>query len=151
MEREKESIKGLFPRQETAKGRNAQKKRFRLQHLNIFFNSFLFLRNDEDQLSPSSDGELEFLDAASSRSASPPNSYSRAMSQRSPSKVPGEVVIKRKPKSYRSVITDVFDGKLVSSVQCLTCDRVSSTTETFQVSGDYSTVLELSSHFFRVL
>ena len=85
-------------------------------------------------MSPSSDGELEFLDAASSRSASPPNSYSRAMSQRSPTKVAGEVVIKRKPKSYRSVITDVFDGKLVSSVQCLTCDRVSSTTETFQVS-----------------
>ena len=96
-------------------------------------------------MSPSSDGELEFLDAASSRSASPPNSYSRAMSQRSPTKVAGEVVIKRKPKSYRSVITDVFDGKLVSSVQCLTCDRVSSTTETFQVR--YAQVL---SCFFNI-
>ena len=27
------------------------------------------------------------------------------------------------------MITDVFDGKLTSSVQCLTCDRVSTTTE----------------------
>lgn len=25
---------------------------------------------------------------------------------------------------YRSVISDVFDGRLLSSVQCLTCDRV---------------------------
>uniref|UniRef100_A0A4W5KZT1 ubiquitinyl hydrolase 1 n=1 Tax=Hucho hucho TaxID=62062 RepID=A0A4W5KZT1_9TELE len=29
-------------------------------------------------------------------------------------------------KKYRSVISDVFDGTIVSSVQCLTCDRVSS-------------------------
>ncbi|XP_052228365.1 ubiquitin carboxyl-terminal hydrolase 20-like isoform X1 [Dreissena polymorpha] len=33
---------------------------------------------------------------------------------------------------YRSVISDVFDGKLNSSVQCLTCERVSTTKETFQ-------------------
>ena len=26
---------------------------------------------------------------------------------------------------YNSVISDVFDGKLLSSVQCLTCERVS--------------------------
>lgn len=26
---------------------------------------------------------------------------------------------------YRSIISDVFDGKVLSSVQCLTCDRVS--------------------------
>ncbi len=42
------------------------------------------------------------------------------------------VIRKRRPKTYRSVISDIFDGKLVSSVQCLTCDRVSLTTETFQ-------------------
>uniref|UniRef100_W5M7P3 Ubiquitin carboxyl-terminal hydrolase n=1 Tax=Lepisosteus oculatus TaxID=7918 RepID=W5M7P3_LEPOC len=35
-------------------------------------------------------------------------------------------------KKYRSVISDVFDGTIVSSVQCLTCDRVSVTLETFQ-------------------
>lgn len=32
----------------------------------------------------------------------------------------------------RSVISDVFDGKLLSSVQCLICDRVSTRMETFQ-------------------
>ncbi|XP_030753353.1 ubiquitin carboxyl-terminal hydrolase 20 isoform X2 [Sitophilus oryzae] len=38
----------------------------------------------------------------------------------------------RKPVKYRSIISDIFDGKLLSSVQCLTCDRVSSRVETFQ-------------------
>ena len=33
---------------------------------------------------------------------------------------------------YRSVISDVFDGRISSSVQCLTCDRVSTTMENFQ-------------------
>uniref|UniRef100_A0AAR2IS77 Ubiquitin carboxyl-terminal hydrolase n=1 Tax=Pygocentrus nattereri TaxID=42514 RepID=A0AAR2IS77_PYGNA len=39
--------------------------------------------------------------------------------------------IKRQRK-YRSVISDIFDGTIVSSVQCLTCDRVSVTLENFQ-------------------
>ncbi|KAJ7332571.1 hypothetical protein JRQ81_014751 [Phrynocephalus forsythii] len=39
---------------------------------------------------------------------------------------------KKKHKKYRSVISDVFDGTIISSVQCLTCDRVSVTLETFQ-------------------
>ena len=34
--------------------------------------------------------------------------------------------------SYRSIITTIFDGKLLSSVQCLTCNRVSNTLETYQ-------------------
>uniref|UniRef100_A0AAZ3RQJ3 Ubiquitin carboxyl-terminal hydrolase n=1 Tax=Oncorhynchus tshawytscha TaxID=74940 RepID=A0AAZ3RQJ3_ONCTS len=38
----------------------------------------------------------------------------------------------RRQKKYRSVISDVFDGTIVSSVQCLTCDRVSVTLENFQ-------------------
>lgn len=33
---------------------------------------------------------------------------------------------------FHSVISDVFDGRINSSVQCLTCERVSSTKETFQ-------------------
>lgn len=33
---------------------------------------------------------------------------------------------------HRSIISDVYDGKLLSSVQCLTCDRVSTREETFQ-------------------
>lgn len=39
---------------------------------------------------------------------------------------------KTAPIKYRSIISDIFDGKLLSSVQCLTCDRVSSRVETFQ-------------------
>ncbi|CAH1786040.1 unnamed protein product [Owenia fusiformis] len=39
---------------------------------------------------------------------------------------------KRAPVQYRSIISDIFDGKILSSVQCLTCERVSSTKETFQ-------------------
>ncbi|XP_077987089.1 ubiquitin carboxyl-terminal hydrolase 20-like [Glandiceps talaboti] len=39
---------------------------------------------------------------------------------------------KKKPITYRSIISDVFDGKILSSVQCLTCDTLSSTKETFQ-------------------
>ncbi|CAG9821183.1 unnamed protein product [Phaedon cochleariae] len=38
----------------------------------------------------------------------------------------------KKPPKQRSIISDIFDGKLLSSVQCLTCDRVSSRIETFQ-------------------
>ncbi|UYV84077.1 USP20, partial [Cordylochernes scorpioides] len=37
-----------------------------------------------------------------------------------------------KAKSYFSVISDIFDGKILSSVQCLTCDTISVTKETFQ-------------------
>ncbi|XP_056434130.1 ubiquitin carboxyl-terminal hydrolase 20 isoform X1 [Gadus chalcogrammus] len=39
---------------------------------------------------------------------------------------------KRKQSRYRSVISDIFDGSILSLVQCLTCDRVSTTVETFQ-------------------
>ncbi|OWF52023.1 ubiquitin carboxyl-terminal hydrolase 20-like [Mizuhopecten yessoensis] len=39
---------------------------------------------------------------------------------------------KQKNVQYQSVISDIFDGKILSSVQCLTCERVSTTKETFQ-------------------
>lgn len=38
----------------------------------------------------------------------------------------------KKQTKTRSIISDIFDGKLSSSVQCLTCDRVSTRVETFQ-------------------
>uniref|UniRef100_A0A8C7HGH5 Ubiquitin carboxyl-terminal hydrolase n=1 Tax=Oncorhynchus kisutch TaxID=8019 RepID=A0A8C7HGH5_ONCKI len=38
----------------------------------------------------------------------------------------------KKQSLYRSVISDIFDGSILSLVQCLTCDRVSTTVETFQ-------------------
>ncbi|XP_013413385.1 ubiquitin carboxyl-terminal hydrolase 20-like isoform X1 [Lingula anatina] len=39
---------------------------------------------------------------------------------------------KKKAVQFKSVITDIFDGKILSSVQCLTCESVSTTKETFQ-------------------
>ncbi|KAM8929978.1 ubiquitin carboxyl-terminal hydrolase 33 isoform 2-T2 [Pelodytes ibericus] len=39
---------------------------------------------------------------------------------------------KKRQKKYRSVISDIFDGTIMSSVQCLTCDRISVMLETFQ-------------------
>lgn len=39
---------------------------------------------------------------------------------------------KRKSMGYRSIISDIFDGRILSSVQCLKCDNVSTTKETFQ-------------------
>lgn len=39
---------------------------------------------------------------------------------------------KKKQSHYRSVISDIFDGSILSLVQCLTCDRISTTVETFQ-------------------
>ncbi|XP_030063707.1 ubiquitin carboxyl-terminal hydrolase 20 isoform X1 [Microcaecilia unicolor] len=39
---------------------------------------------------------------------------------------------KKKEVRYRSVISDIFDGSILSLVQCLTCDRVSTMVETFQ-------------------
>lgn len=38
----------------------------------------------------------------------------------------------KKQTKYRSIISDIFDGKLLSSVQCLTCNRISTRVETFQ-------------------
>ncbi|CAH0552058.1 unnamed protein product [Brassicogethes aeneus] len=42
------------------------------------------------------------------------------------------VPTQKKQAKHRSIISDIFDGKLLSSVQCLTCNRVSSRVETFQ-------------------
>lgn len=46
--------------------------------------------------------------------------------------VPGAGSQRQKEQRYRSVISDIFDGSILSLVQCLTCDRVSTTVETFQ-------------------
>lgn len=92
---------------------------------------------------PDSGGNLsdvEYADAMSdtalsSRSASPPRLPSSPSHQpQSPSKPRLTAQQPKRPRvrQYHSVISDIFDGKLVSSVQCLACDRVSLTTETFQ-------------------
>uniref|UniRef100_A0A7E4VJ70 Ubiquitin carboxyl-terminal hydrolase n=1 Tax=Panagrellus redivivus TaxID=6233 RepID=A0A7E4VJ70_PANRE len=35
-------------------------------------------------------------------------------------------------QQFRSIITEVFDGELISTVKCMTCHHLSNTTETFQ-------------------
>lgn len=54
-------------------------------------------------------------------------SVQQKSSQSSPSKHR-----QKKQMKTRSIISDIFDGKLLSSVQCLTCDRISTRIETFQ-------------------
>uniref|UniRef100_A0A673GVK9 Ubiquitin carboxyl-terminal hydrolase n=1 Tax=Sinocyclocheilus rhinocerous TaxID=307959 RepID=A0A673GVK9_9TELE len=44
----------------------------------------------------------------------------------------GTRILSKRQRKYRSIISEVFDGTIVSSVQCLTCDRVSVTLENFQ-------------------
>lgn len=60
---------------------------------------------------------------ANSSPVSVPGSPQRAMSRG-----------KKTPVKHRSIISDVFDGKLLSSVQCLTCDRVNSILFLFYLS-----------------
>ncbi|XP_017780723.1 PREDICTED: ubiquitin carboxyl-terminal hydrolase 20 isoform X1 [Nicrophorus vespilloides] len=73
-----------------------------------------------------------------SRSKSPRRTRARMHSnsvidsQPSISNGQGSSSIGKRQLKYRSIISDIFDGKLLSSVQCLTCDRVSSRVETFQ-------------------
>lgn len=42
----------------------------------------------------------------------------------SPAQVQSVGSRRRKEQRYRSVISDIFDGSILSLVQCLTCDRV---------------------------
>ncbi|GAB1286204.1 Ubiquitin carboxyl-terminal hydrolase 20 [Apodemus speciosus] len=66
-----------------------------------------------------------------SREAQPPSPRSTSPCQ-TPAQGPSTGGRRRKEQSYRSVISDVFNGSVLSLVQCLTCDRVSTTVETFQ-------------------
>jgi len=92
-------------------------------------------QNDGQSLS-----DVEYADALSdtalsSRSGSLDSPMSTRPTTKSPIKpraMPTNQAKRRKVRQYRSVISDIFDGKLVSSVKCLSCDRVSVTTETFQ-------------------
>uniref|UniRef100_A0A671QLS0 Ubiquitin carboxyl-terminal hydrolase n=1 Tax=Sinocyclocheilus anshuiensis TaxID=1608454 RepID=A0A671QLS0_9TELE len=66
-------------------------------------------------------------------SSSPPKSSMWPSLSSTHKKVPSFTPSKSKrQRKYRSIISEVFDGTIVSSVQCLTCDRVSVTLENFQ-------------------
>lgn len=51
---------------------------------------------------------------------------------------------KKKELRYRSVISDIFDGSILSLVQCLTCDRVS----VLIAVGKEQSSIDLIDHFF---
>ncbi|KAF6206640.1 hypothetical protein GE061_017876 [Apolygus lucorum] len=76
------------------------------------------LSEDTNQLKPMS----------LSRSPSPEENAKRKTSQGNQTGTPA----KSKKTFYQSIISDIFDGNLLSSVQCLTCNRVSTRVETFQ-------------------
>lgn len=42
---------------------------------------------------------------------------------------------KKKQSHFRSVISDIFDGSILSLVQCLTCDRVRCTAQLVALEG----------------
>lgn len=42
---------------------------------------------------------------------------------------------KKKQSHFRSVISDIFDGSILSLVQCLTCDRVRCTAHFVALEG----------------
>ncbi|XP_030558298.1 ubiquitin carboxyl-terminal hydrolase 20 [Drosophila novamexicana] len=72
--------------------------------------------------------KTEYYIAPHRNSSSNPISDTSTTQQQSP-----KTVQESKPvEAAHSIISDVFDGKLLSSVQCLTCDRISTREETFQ-------------------
>lgn len=75
-------------------------------------------------------------DEAPSRQSSPDQASGSSLTANQHSQTPKKSekpsTNKQKQPTYRSIISDVFDGRLISSVQCLTCGSLSATNETFQ-------------------
>ena len=88
--------------------------------------------------SPTSLSDHEYCDAASEPPSPPQSQHGMADNSARASQGRGDAsafpeLKRHNARRYRSIITDIFDGALVSSVKCLTCDTVSKTAETFQV------------------
>lgn len=77
-------------------------------------------------------------DSSNSEPSSPCETYmgakttSQSTTTTSPSSAYTATSSASAPSSIRSIVSDIFDGKLLSSVQCLTCNRISTREETFQ-------------------
>lgn len=88
-------------------------------------------------MATSNNTATEFQDAISDEEHSskvksmPSTLRGKSQTQQQSSKLSASDKAKR-PVTHQSVISDIFDGKLLSSVQCLTCERISTTKETFQ-------------------
>lgn len=67
---------------------------------------------------------IELSSADSGRSSAAKRPANAAASQSQPSR--------KRRCNYRSIVTDVFDGRLISRVKCLACKHVSATREAFQ-------------------
>lgn len=72
-----------------------------------------------------------FVSPHRNSSSNPPSDVS-APHQQKQQQSPKTMQESKQIEAAHSIISDVFDGKLLSSVQCLTCDRVSTREETFQ-------------------
>ncbi|CAB3229703.1 unnamed protein product [Arctia plantaginis] len=88
------------------------------------------LNGSESELSWSSEAEERYETCSSGASDAPDPRTETAGGGAGPARGGGDGAAGG--ARYRSVISDVFDGKLLSSVQCLICNRVSTRVETFQ-------------------
>ena len=94
--------------------------------------------------SPTSLSDHEYCDAASEPPSPPQSQHGMGDNSARASQGRGDAsafpeLKRHNARRYRSIITDIFDGALVSSVKCLTCDTVSKTAETFQVIMTHKT------------
>ncbi|XP_014242196.1 ubiquitin carboxyl-terminal hydrolase 33-like [Cimex lectularius] len=87
-------------------------------------------KNDETEESDDADDYYESCDSDVSEKSS--LSFSRSASPLTTQEPPSDKHGKCKKNQCKSIISDIFDGIILSSVQCLTCNRVSTRVETFQ-------------------
>ncbi|ELT95284.1 hypothetical protein CAPTEDRAFT_97991, partial [Capitella teleta] len=94
------------------------------------------------------EGETE-VDFSDTTSEMDPLQGTEVKEHKSRSKPTSEIEPTRpkKPTELKSIVSDVFDGRILSSVQCLTCERVSSTRETFQ---DLSLPIPSKDHLHQI-
>ncbi|EYC23708.1 hypothetical protein Y032_0015g2797 [Ancylostoma ceylanicum] len=101
----------------------------------------------ERHSSTSSNGSDQFETADSGWSSDGDTTCTSTDSRRSCAEKVEKQKASNMPVRWRSIVTDVFDGSIESSVTCLTCKTVSTTTETFQ---DLSLPIPSAEHLSRI-
>ncbi|KIH62394.1 ubiquitinyl hydrolase 1 [Ancylostoma duodenale] len=101
----------------------------------------------ERHSSTSSNGSDQFETADSGWSSDGDTTCTSTDSRRSCAEKVEKQKAANVPVRWRSIVTDVFDGSIESSVTCLTCKTVSTTTETFQ---DLSLPIPSAEHLSRI-